>query len=280
MLIADYASIDGNHTPDFPTFKRWGGAGVIVRGAFTYNGKALVDPMIARDRDAIAAANLVFGGYLIHGWTVELEPQVDALYAALGDHRPGDLPVWLDAESSASLDAYGLTTAQAVARLERTYQLLAERYPCVGVYTSRRWESEILHGIDSAILGAGPLWAKIGYPYKTGLPPHPETRGELGPLPVPWCGSGRGAAILKQFQGDARGVPGIGQCDLSEWLTFDSATAAHDDRTPYFTALLRAHGILATPPNFGIGVETFQRAKGLTPDGIVGPMTFAALCEP
>ncbi len=279
MLVADYASVDSNHAPDFAAFKAWGGGAVIVRGAFTFKGQPFADPCIARDRDAIVAAGLAFGAYMIHGWTVDPIAQVKTFRATVGAHLPGDLPVWLDAESSADLATYGLTPEQGLARLELTYDALSQLYPCVGVYTSRRWETEVLHALDSDALAVAPLWVKIPYPYQTGRTAHPEARGQLGELPKPWQRSNGPGAWLKQFQGDAKQVPGFSnQVDLSEWLVFDAANAATDPRTDFVITRLSGHGILARPPNLGIAVETFQRANGLEPDQKIGPKTFAALC--
>lgn len=279
MLVADYASIDENHPPDFATFKAWGGGAVIVRGAFTFKGQAFGDPCVARDRDAIVSAGLTFGAYMIHGWTVDPLAQVAKFKETVGSLMPGDLPVWLDAESSGPLSGYGLTPEQGLARLELTYAALSDIYPTVGVYTSNRWESEILRALDSIVLGRGPLWDKIPYPYKVGQPAHPETRGVLGALPKPWTHDGGPGAWMKQFQGDARSVPGFSnQVDLSEWLTFDGD--APDSRSPWVIERLTSHGITPTAPlvPIGVGIETFQRGLGLTPDRKIGPKTFAALC--
>jgi hypothetical protein len=273
MLVADYASIDRNVTPRFSDFYEWGGRAVLVRGAFTFKGQAFGDPCVARDRGAIYATDLTFGSYLIHGWTVDPLVQVAKFKETVGPYRPGDLPVWLDAESDKPLAQYGLTAKQALARLEMTYAALADTYPVVGVYDSLRWWHEMLFDIDSPTLGRRcPLWIKIPYPWKSGNSPHLEARGDLGELPAPWKDPNGPGAWCKQFQGDAVNVPGFSSTvDLSEWIPHTG--------TPWIAAQLQRHAIMPVGSDFDTAIRTFQTASGLYADGIIGPKTFAALCQ-
>lgn len=266
MLVADYASMDQNHPPDFVSFRKFGGRAVIVRGAFTFNGHAHVDPCVTH-RNAIVEAGLQFGCYLIHGWRVDPLEQVRAMFEAYPARLPGDLPPWLDVEFPGNgIHDFGLSPAAALARLEVTLDALEQRYGTVGVYTSARVWREDLAGISSTKLGRCPLWIKVPYPYKARTAPHIDVRGRIDELPAPWRAPSSPGAFLKQFQGDAIGVPGFSSTvDLSEWLTY---RPNYGDPRDAWVSICTG----------GKSIADFQKANGLVPDSTVGPATFAALC--
>lgn len=270
-LLVDYASIDENHPPDFAAARAYGIRGAIVRGAFTFKGSCFVDPCVARDRDAIGAADLHFGSYLILGWTVEPELQARKFIEAFGERRPGDLPPSLDIEFPGNgIRDYRLTASEALQRIETALGVLVAEYGTVMIYTSNRVWTEDLADIDSLACGACPGWFKVAYSFAAGHEPRPDVVPPLGTLPKPWRNGGPGC-WLEQFQGDARGVPGFSSTvDLNVFRPF--SIHAPDARASWMVGAVQRHNAAT--------VEDFQASVGLEQDGVVGISTFSALTLP
>jgi len=253
---------------------------VIVRAAFTFRGMCAIDPCI-KWRDEIAKAGLAFGAYMILGWNVDPVAQARKFAEAYGKALPGDLPVWLDVEfpgARGRVDT-GLTAREALTRVQQAEAVLHETYETVGIYTSARVWHEDLDGLGDDTIGKRcPLWIKVPYPYKTRQPAHLEARGAIADLPAPWRSAESAGSWLKQFQGDAIGVPGFsGTVDLSEFLAFD-ANAPESPRSPWIVDRLTSHSAIVSS-DFPATIRSFQQTNGLDADGVIGLKTFAALCH-
>lgn len=279
MLGVDYASVDENKPPDFKAAYDYGVRFVVVRGAYTLKGHAQPDSSVARDRAAIRDAGLQFGSYMILGWNVDPTEQVATFVNTYGAAQPGDLPVSLDIEFPNGRDATGLTTRQAVDRIETAVTALQASYPTVMIYTSARVWHEDLDNPASQVCARCPGWFKVAYPWKAQQAPHPENVPAMV-LPTAWRATGSAGAYIEQFQGDALRVPGFSSTvDLNVFRNYVGGTA--DPRTPWAAAQLTAFGHACDPTDatsVADAIRAFQRDAKLDPDGIVGPRTWAALC--
>ena len=278
-VIVDLASVDENKRPDYHAFKAWGGSGVILRGAFTFRGTAFTDPIVSRDRNAIADAGLTFGAYLILGWTVDPITQAKKMIEACGKAMPGDFPVFVDVEfpGQHGIRDFGISPAEALAKITIAIQVLEDAYGVVGVYTSERVWREDMSMIPSDIGRRCPLWFKTGYPMKARSPANTMLRGPFGKMPTPWTDPGGPGGWIRQYQGDATGVPGFSSTvDLNEFIPYDVAKP-EQARAAWIVSRLADHNALVTS-DFLATIRSFQTANGLTADGVIGPKTFAALC--
>lgn len=243
----------------------------IVRAMYTAGGKAFPDHTATRDRAAWAAACGFggFGAYMILGYGgPSPTEQARAFIAAYGPRRVGELPPSLDIEFSRGREATGLTAEQALEHIHEAFEILESYYGTVMSYTSARVWHEDLADLPSDVVSRGPLWIKTPYLYKAGQKPHPEATGEVAQLPVPWRGDDTPGAWVQQYQGDARGYPGfVSTVDCNRFLTFDVKAADH--RSAWIHRRIAAFNCS--------DVLQFQHAFGLTPDGIIGPATFALL---
>lgn len=271
-FFVDYASIDGNKPPDIEAAKQFGIRGAIIRGGFTMAGLAYRDPHLERDADNWRKAGCTVGSYMILGWHAPSpEDQAQNFIEAYTRH-PGDLPPTLDLEADSAV-AIGMTYQQALDWAHRAYDVLVEHYGHLMIYTSARVWAEVFGGLASR-MAQSPLMLKIPYPYKTGQPPHLECGNPTAPeiLPLPWNAPSSGGVWLKQFQGDAKGVPGFSSTvDLNVFCNFNgwAQTPPAAPRNLFVAQQLAAHGERT--------VRDFQTAKGLTADNVVGPVTFAAM---
>lgn len=272
-LFVDYASIDGNSQPDTALATGFGIRGAIVRGSFSLAGVPHIDPHLERDGAAWRAAG-AFGSYTILGWHGASPEEQAAKFIESYTKKPGDLPPALDLEADSNI-AIGMKPEQALDWAHRAYAALSTHYGTVMVYTSARVWRDVFNGLPSP-MGASPLWLKVPYPYKERQPPHPEAANPDGPeiLPLPWSTPTSAGVWLKQFQGDAKGVPGFSStvdlsvfCALNTWQQPSPQTK----RMTWLAMQLAMHG--------ESDVRAFQKARGLVADGVVGPVTFAALTD-
>jgi GH25 family lysozyme M1 (1,4-beta-N-acetylmuramidase) len=273
-LGVDYASIDGNSAPNFARAYSWGARFAIIRGAYTLRGVPKVDPTLARDRAAAGAAGLQIGPYVILGWHADPAAQVANLVAAYGQPQRGDLPPALDIEG-----VPGVTAAQALAKIETALSALRSHYRTVMIYTSAVWWSEKLDNATSTACGACPLWLKVGYPWKARNPPHPEDIPAAAPVPMPWRTSGSPGVFIVQFQGDAINVPGFtSTVDINKFRNYVASSS--DARTPWVRGKLNEQGFPtgSTNATLATAIRGFQARHGLSVDGVIGPITWAALC--
>lgn len=264
LLGIDYASVDGNAPPDVDKLTQWGARFAILRGSYTAGGRAFVDTHLARDRARLQAAGITVGAYAILGYDQSgpsPEDQMATFVTAYGSRWEGELPVWLDVEFSRGRGATGLSIEAALAWVERAYQALVNVYGVVGTYTSLGQWSDNLGNMPS-ILGEGPLWLKVPYPWNAHNAPHLDAPGITGELPRPWRDPASPGLALVQFQGDALRVPGMtSTVDLNRWASTE----------------IRAEPMLARAG--ADSVAAFQTAQGLEADGVLGPATFARLAR-
>jgi hypothetical protein len=270
----DYANEDGNATPDIATTRAAGINLQIVgiRGAWGYNGVASVDKTLARDADTVRSSGCHLFGYLMLDYATDPTLQANALIASY-TRLTGDFPVALDLEMNTPPP--GTTPASRVAMAEHACQLLQAKYGSNGVwiYTSLEQWSDHFGDLDSAVLGACPLWIKTPYPWNADNPPHPDDTGPLGAMPTPWLGAHSPGAWHQQFQGDSKPFPGFtSTVDISQFLLFDGNAnpfrSSGDARTPWVYSIVGPGGIAA-----------WQTAHGLAADNIIGPDTFALMCQ-
>jgi GH25 family lysozyme M1 (1,4-beta-N-acetylmuramidase) len=282
----DYASIDGNHAPDWKLATSRGRLRfAICRGAWgTYK-----DPNLPRDRDAAEAAGVVFGAYLILRYhhlgqkAPQPEDQAEAFLEHYGPRRHGELPPGIDIEfPGRGISDTGMHRAAVVDWINRADKVLADAYGTRIPYTSARVMSEDLGNSGALALDEQPLWVKTPYAWRGGSPVHLEAAGALV-LPPMWHGN----AWIRQFQGDAIGFPGFDHTvDVNEFLPM--SIGEHGDRVRWAQARLRAATWLggfafatmvdgAFDDMMLAAVTDFQRARGLVDDGVIGPRTFALL---
>lgn len=275
MQGVDYASIDGNTQPNVAQARKAGVRFAIVRAVGVEHNKCFADPHMARDRDIwsrtdgpqrVAGA---FGAYLIlgfHSGDPEPEDQARAFIGTYGPRQLGELPPTIDVEFPGELGRKGtaLSADGALERVERAHALLTSYYGVVMVYTSARVWTEDLDNLTSPIGAVAPLWLKTPYVYRAGNKPHPEACPAIGEIPTPWRVAPNGpGAWVQQYQGDAKNYPGFSSTvDCNAWLTQDATGEWVKRRLAYYNCS---------------ELTTFQRTHGLTPDGIIGPATFAYL---
>jgi hypothetical protein len=191
---------------------------------------------------------------------------VTAFGRAYGERGVGELPVAIDVEfPGRGIVDTGMGPKEALEWLSTAVEDMLVSYgPHVVIYTSARVWHEDLQDIAAPALEPQPLWCKTPYLYQPRQAAHPGAVSQLT-VPNPW----HQAAWIQQFQGDALGVPGVGPgtVDLNKWLPYTGAPG--DARAAWVADELKRWGALT--------VEEFQRGEGLTVDGVIGPVTFAAL---
>jgi hypothetical protein len=306
----DYASVDGNHPPDFGLARKAGAEFVIIRKSFVLHDVArdvwrvAQDPCFARDADRARAAGLVVGAYGFFSFAKNApspEEQVSRLVAAPGLIRGRDLPYCVDVEfPGRGVVDTKRTQAEVFAFLLR---IISEVRRQAGVspmiYTSHgQWhDTNGLGGPDSTDLDGCPLWIKTPYRMVAGrsrdlvVPRAPHfgpAKGDVADLwrvPKPWERQGW---WIQQTQGDAIGFLGFdATVDLSH---FDdvSKTSVNDGLRVAWVQRRLAH--LAAPSVGPLNADgkwqedttnallAFQAEHHLNPHGNVDIATFASLC--
>lgn len=279
ILGCDYASVDANHVPDFAAARAAGVRFVIVRASYSTQH----DPTAARDRDAIRVAGLTYGAYaflVMNHDSPSPEDQVQAAFASAGLIPGRDLSLVLDVEFPHGIQATGRTRPELGTWIGRAVAA-AKHGGCEPmIYSSARvldgTDSDALAGAaDEAIRGC-PLWL-ARYPYRTKIRAITNL-ADLAPPPVPHVGGDADGWTAHQFQGDAVQMLGFSSTvDLSRWNPLRKG--ARGARGAWVQRRLgMAEG---TPAVWDDAMEAavlaFQLARGLEPDGIIGPATFAAL---
>jgi GH25 family lysozyme M1 (1,4-beta-N-acetylmuramidase) len=278
-ITVDYAGVDGNELPSWPTLRQACQAagsvlgGVIFRGAW---GSA-PDETVARDWANARGAGLIRGAYLFLRARQSPVDQVHAFVDNVGPLNERDFPPILDIEDP--------TFESAEAELEEIHEAWCELRMIYGappmIYTSARVWTEDLHGHDPGEMSQSPLWVAKPWPWPARssavLSPAPFASGRYDPpVPTPW---GPGNWWMHQYQGDALPCPGFSHTvDLSRFhLMVQGETGP---RVRWVQRQLR----MPTPAVDGIfGPDTastlraFQRSRGLVVDAIIGPKTFCAL---
>ncbi len=284
----DYARVDGNKHP--VGFKKAYEAGcrfAIMRGAWGVTP----DTIVRRDAAGLRAAGITVGTYLFLRCPTKMqdvaspETQARTFIATVGPHEPGDLPVTLDVEfPGEGRKATTLSARQAVEWCEQAYDTLRQVYPAVMIYTSHRVWHEDLVDLES-YMGAGPLWIKTAYYWKTDRRWDVSHSNPIKVLPAPWAvsktsqaHSGPGAWI-QQIQGDAIGMPGFSNTvDINLFLTMQIGEKSA--RVRWVQKLVKTSLIDGDfGPKTEAAVRSFQESHKLPVTGIVDVRTFAALCS-
>lgn len=284
----DYASVDGNHSPDRAAFTAAGGRMVWQRASFAYYDKGheawacAADPHFLRDWSGWFATNgITCGAY----WIVEPkaaqtpEEQVAVFHKATVDAGRlipyVDFPPCIDVEFPRGIGGTGLDRAGVMKWLRRAIVEMRRLFNVAPIiYTSKRvWEDTDLDclGNPSApdLVDLIPWLARYAYPTRqpavlpppNGAPPAPKLWG--------WWGAW-------QDQGDALHTPGFtATVDIDEWNTIHP-----NDVGPAVAAYQRRLGLVADGaygPKTLDAVKGAQREHGLDDDGIIGPATGAAI---
>lgn len=269
MIIADYASVGGNATPNFVAARAAGVGGIIVRGAWG----TTKDVHCLRDFARIKSAGMLRGAYAflrLGKGCPEPESQMRAFIACVGVLDEGeDFPPCLDIEFAGGRKACGFTVAQCLSWIRRAIAVLREVYGCDPIlYTSSRVWGEDMDDVSAPDLATLATWIAKPWPWALGVPARlrPSDVGPLRPRPEDKLGP----CFMYQYQGNVKPLPGFtGLTDLSKFMTCDRTNA--DAKQGAWIAS-RMGGPFETAV-----VKSYQRAKGIAADGVIGPRTFIKL---
>jgi Glycosyl hydrolases family 25/Putative peptidoglycan binding domain len=297
----DFASVDENPTPDEGRMQSAGQRFVIIRKSYGfYDGghkafRLAPDGAYESNAAGVRSAGMVLGSYLfpvIHADAPSPAEQVANFVQAAGDIQPfKDLPPTLDVEFPGNgISDTGLTQGAAYSMILGFVTELKKAFGVEPIIYTSHVEWCDTNGLGGpADLGGHdcPLWIKI--PYHLAAHRAPDTspaiaphvgasawdRADLFRIPPPWEKSGW---WIRQFQGDAWGLPGVHQADLDDFqlLLVDSMSVAGDGRMQWVGRRLGL-GPNATENEAHDALLAFQEKHGLAADGVVGPATFAAL---
>jgi GH25 family lysozyme M1 (1,4-beta-N-acetylmuramidase) len=283
----DYASMDGdgNDGPSFVELRRAGARFAILRAIYGRRVRGqrdarpvFVDPVWARDKDALTAAGLHRGAYLFvcypqHG-RVTPAPEVQA--QAFIDHvaldRDRDFVPMVDVGEASDL----LTPAEMYDWTLRVCKRLRAHYgPWPGVYTDARVWRENLADHAAGELSECPLWLAKPWPCVRLTPVQLDGAPGHAPISIPQFGDDTNYWIY-QYQGDASHWPGLrGIADANRFHA-----VARGARGTIVRWIQRRLGALVDGefgPRTEAAVQAFQAKHRLVADGVVGPATFAPL---
>lgn len=273
ILGVDFASVDSNRRRDYKAAFAAGVRFVILRGSYHRWADA-----VAHDADDVRAAGAVFGTYLFPDMSANAPSaaaQMEVLHKAVPLERGVDLPPTIDVEFPGGIAKTGRTRAQL---LKFVHELVDAAVISFGVmpmlYTSGRvWDGtdeDSLHAPPTPELTACPLWL-ARYPIASRqsavLAAKVVDSLPWPPVPRSW---GLGDVWIHQYQGDAINFPGFDHTvDINRW----NVGLPTGERAEWVRNRINARTEEPTVD----AIKRFQRARGLVPDGIVGPKTFATL---
>lgn len=294
FIGVDVASVDGNKLIDWAAAKAAGCRFAIIRGSYV----TWKDPTFRRECDRARAAGIIVGAYLFPVMGVSAPPaatQIQSFVASVGQLTNRDLPPTLDVEFPGGIAKTGRTRKELLQWVREAINGLRTAYGVAPmIYTSARvWDGEDSDSLDADRNGLGepspellecPLWL-ARYPYKTRIPAIGDTPAErltvdgLPWPPVPKAWGDADNVWIHQYQGDAIQFPGFSStADLNRFHPI--AIGYKGERVRWLQRRLRM--IEGTPGVFELATHEalgeFQRDNGLTPDHVLGPATFAALC--
>ena len=280
----DYASVDGNQQPDFRAAKAAGVRLMIPRAVYGrrvqgQESKAPVylDPVWARDKDAIRAAGLKRTAYLFlcfpkaGATTPDPEVQAQAFVDYVKLTPSVDFVPMIDVEESAP----NMTGEQMYAWVLRAVEKLREAYGAwPGMYTSERVWTENLHSHSPGPLLNCALWLAKPWPWLTKTPIHLDGAPAYQPTLIPEFGSNNW--WLYQYQGDAIDCPGFtSTVDASRFHTIGKGAKGANVVWMQKRLGVTADGVFGDQTE--AAVKALQTQYKLSADGIVGPDTFAPI---
>jgi GH25 family lysozyme M1 (1,4-beta-N-acetylmuramidase) len=281
IIGLDYASVDGNKTPDFAAAKAAGARFMLVRAIYGRGGPnagPYCDPCWARDKDAIVRAGLKRGAYLFLCFprkgattpTPEAQAQAFIDYVKLDVGR--DFPPVIDVEEASDV----ITADEMFSWVCRAAQILKNAYGTLPmIYTSARVWHENLKDHAAGVLKDCPLWLAKPWPWAIGTPV------QLGGAPsyYPYAVIPFGDSTywwIYQYQGDGTGMPGFtSTVDLDRFQLVKKGMAGDIVRWVQRRIGVTVDGIFGAATE--AAVKSVQTRAGLAADGIVGPDTFAVL---
>lgn len=283
IIGVDYASVDGNKPPDFAAAKHAGVRFAIPRAVYGRRVKdqqdklpVFLDPVWARDKDAIRAAGLKRSAYLFLCFDKAgvQTPQPEAQAQAFIDYVKLDpsvdfVPV-IDVEEAAPT----MTAAAMYDWVARAVETLRAHYGCwPGMYTSARVWSENLHSHSPGPLLNCPLWLAKPWPWLARTPMHIDGAPAYQPTLIPEFGD---QWFWYQYQGDAIGCPGFtSTVDADRFRVFGEGSKGAHVVWAQKRLGIAADGIFG--PITTQKVKELQMKNKLAVDGIVGADTFAPL---
>lgn len=273
----DYASVDKNAKPDFGKAKAAGARFVFVRGVYgrDASGEPYLDPCWERDKDAIVAAGLKRTAYMYicYPKAGSKTPLPDDQAQAFIDYVhlvPGkDMVPVIDIEQESTLTAAAMYEwSRVIARRLRDHY---GAWPAI--YTSARVWSENLDSHPPGELLNCPLWLAKPWPWKIRSPVHLDGAPAYSPTTIPEFGN---AWMFYQYQGDAIDWPGFSSTvDASRCRAYGIGARGQQVMWTQHRLGITADGIFG--PKTEQAVKDFQRAHGLSIDGIVGLNTYTPL---
>lgn len=279
MIVGvDYASVDGNLTPDWGGMKQACAASGSSLGVAIFRGAWGITPdsTVVRDWHSAQAAGLTTGAYLFLRMRTDQPPedQVSVFADNVGALTESDLVPFIDIEDT------GFTAAEELAWVRRAWDAMRSIYGVPpGIYDSARVWREDLHDLPAGDMVESIQWVAKPWPWAIRSPamlsPTPFSSGRYEPVvPSPW---GPKNWWLHQYQGDALPMPGISRTvDLSRFnLMVQGETGV---RVKWVQKRLGIAQAGVFDDAMASALRAFQRARGLVADAIVGPKTLARLC--
>jgi len=212
------------------------------------------------------------------GGGISPETQIDAFTAYIGTQTKRCLVPCIDVEIPGGRSTTGLSAQEALDWLRRAWNRLSLWCGAPPmIYTSAMfWQDpDGMNNLPAPDLAESPMWPKY-WPYPVGSPAvyDPKIVASLSnpAIPTPWGSQW----IAQQYQGDAVNYPGFSSTvDMDRCLLV--SYGAQGDTVKW---IQRRVGV--TPDGvFGLAtkaaVMTFQQSHGLTVDGIVGYDTKSVL---
>lgn len=278
---ADLADVDEDKNTDWIAAKNAGLSFVFERG----NWGTFQDAEPARDRAAIHAAAITYGGYAGPSIGVQYaapEPQIDSAIAALGLVPFRDFALVFDIEFPHGIAGTGMTLDEIAAWIARADAQCVKRLGVPFIpYSSARvldgTDTDCLRGVLNKLLAGRPPWL-ARYSVARNLPGQtsPDQVEAVAEPPVPaYVGDPHGW-MIRQWQGDARHVTGFSSTvDLDKWNRLKPGSSGS------FVRWCQARVGASIDGDYGTltanAVERFQAAHGLPTHGEIDPATGGAL---
>lgn len=262
----DIASVDNNGTPDWSTAQQQGHLRLVGLRAAEGITPDPWYPTYRRQLDAIGVPNFPY--VLITANLSTPEDQAQRALDVVGTLNNHYFPIAIDVEGSRR----GLTAPQWLGWITRAKRVIEEAIGAPPLlYSSRSYwiDPDGMNNLPAPELAdCTPWWKHWPYPVNTPAVYNPTTVDQLPPPPVPppfgnsW--------IIQQFQGDAVSYPGFRSTVDMDRLHVQKQGDTGDS-VQWIQKRLPGLSIDGTfGPKTEAAVKTFQTAKKITADGVVG----------